>query len=86
MYIDSSRQAVLARLDREMNDPSKPNFHRRKAWKAKQRIISQLKDRRITRERERLIKAYANNDQYEAWKITNVIKNLNKEELVEDWR
>lgn len=85
MYMDSGRLADLRDLDKQLNDYSLSVADHRRAWRTKQRILKQLRDPQLASMRERLMKAAKANDQREMWKITNQIKEHNKDELVEWW-
>jgi hypothetical protein len=63
------RAGELARLNNDRNDPKLSKFVRQQADKAHQKIVNQLKDRKLMGLRERLIRATQAGDQYEARKI-----------------
>lgn len=83
--MDSGRQVDLLKIDRILNDPSKELRYKRAASRAKAKILAQLKDERLTRLRERLMKASRADDEWEMWKITNQIKDYLGEEGIEWW-
>lgn len=80
MFIDSSRQHDLQRIDRMTKDLSVPLYLRRKAYASKKQILKQLHDKKLVRMRERLIAAGRVNDKWEMYKITNQIKDYLHEE------
>lgn len=84
MWIDSSRIRTIARLNQDLHDPSVPMSTKRKAHKLKQTLQKQMKDRQLSRMRERLNMASAANDRYEMWKLTCQIKDYLKEEVPVD--
>lgn len=85
MYIDKAREADLRILTAEINDDTQPRHLRQRAYKVKQKILHQLRDKKLASLRERLLKASAANDEWETWKITNQIKDHLKEERIDWW-
>jgi hypothetical protein len=81
MYVDSAREADLRELKAVRDDPAQPMSDRRRASKAFDKILSQLKDPKLAAMRERLMKATYAADLPETWKITNQIKDYLGEEI-----
>lgn len=75
------RLTTLNRLKKVRDDFSKHPFHRQQADKAMSKIKLQLKDKRLNAMRERLIKATRAGDLHEVWKIENLIKHHEHEEI-----
>lgn len=67
------RQTTLKRLKERRDDYSRHPFHRMQADRAIKKIIAQLRDRKLMRLRERLIKATIAGDQHMVWKLENQI-------------
>lgn len=68
------RQTTLSRLDEVRSDPTIDRFTRSRADKAYHEILGQLKDKKLMRLRERLIKATMAGDLHEVWKIENLMR------------
>jgi hypothetical protein len=81
MYIDSSRIRTMARIQYELNTPSVPMATKRKAFRLKQKLQSEMKDPILAKLREQLTKAVNANDKYETWKLTCQIKDHLNEEI-----
>lgn len=67
------RMTTLKRLKAARDDYSRHPIRRMQADRALRKIMAQLRDRRLMRLRERLIKATKYGDQRAAWKIENEI-------------
>lgn len=81
--MDRGRLSDLARLQKIIDDPTKSKGIRKWADKTKKTIVRQLKDRRLRRLREQLIRAAWYEDAYVEWKIANTIKDYEKKEKFE---
>lgn len=81
--MDESRAKDLAHLQAVIDNPLKPYLARYRANKAKQAIIRQMKDRKLCRMRERLIKAAKALDEEAEWKISQEIKYYLRENHME---
>ena len=82
--MDKSRLADLARMQAVIDNPFKPRYARHGAQKAKQAIVKQLKDKKLVRQRRRMVEAARLGDIENEWKIANQIKDYLKEERIED--
>lgn len=74
------RAGELDRLNRDRNDPKLPKFVRQQADKAHAKIVEQLKDKKLMRMRERLIKATQAGDQHETDKIQKQMREYTGED------
>ena len=81
--MDESRAKDLAHLQSVIDDPLKPYLARYRADKAKQAIIRQMKDPKLRRMRERLIKAAKAFDEEAELKIGQEIKSYLHENRLE---
>lgn len=81
--MDSSRDADIKRLRIVMNDPKRSLARKRLAHKAMKTIVRQMKDRRLTAMRYRLIKAARAHDEKVEWKLTNLIRDYLKQEKMD---
>lgn len=84
MYIDKARELDLQELHKDMNDPKLPLYVRKRAYRAFEKVKSQLHDPILARMRERLHKASDAKDRLEVWKIRNQIKDYLREEPLND--
>lgn len=84
MYLDNSRKATLARLDKQLLDMGIDTPTKRRIWKARDRILKTARDKKLAEMRERLTKATFDNNKYEMWKITCQIKDYMGEEIPVD--
>lgn len=71
--MDRGRYHDLRQLMAVISNPSLPDEQRHRADIAKNKIVKQLRDKKLGRMRERLIKAAANFDQPAQWRIENEI-------------
>ena len=81
--MDSSRDADLRRLRVAMNNPKDSLARRALAYKAAKVIVKQMKDRKLTKMRHRLIRAARAHDLVVEWKLTNLIRDYLKEEKMD---
>jgi len=81
--MDEGRLRDIARLDLIIKNPNKSKGIRRTADRTKKVLVKQLKDRKLRRLREQLIKASKHLDEKQELKIVNTIKNYLKEEQIE---
>lgn len=81
--MDSSRDADLRHLREALNDPTKSLARKRLAHKALKTIVKQMKDRKLTGLRYRLIKAARAHDMHAECKITALIREYLKQEQPE---
>lgn len=84
MFIDTSRLHDLRRLDALLNDDTKPMHLKRRVWRTKQKILGQLFNPRLAKERERLYLATLAGDRREMWKITNIIQDITHQEKLDE--
>jgi hypothetical protein len=75
------RLTTLNKLKDMRDNPEIHPHHREGAAKAMERIKTQLKDKKLMKLRERLIKATIAGDLHESWKIENQIKAHEGKEL-----
>lgn len=68
------RQTTLEYLRARRDDYSRHPFRRKQADRAIKQIISQLRDKKLLRLRERLIRATRAGDDHWIWKIENQIR------------
>lgn len=71
--MDNSRDPDLKRLHAIFSDLSKPKFTRATAYKSYQKIQDQVKDRKLTSMRSRLVQAIRAKDILEVEKIEQLI-------------
>lgn len=83
--MDSGREVDLIRINNVLKDPTRSKLLKQIAMRTRSKIINQLKDRQLTRMRDRLMQASYANDEWEMWKITNQIKDYLGEERIEWW-
>jgi len=72
------RQTTLKYLKERRDDLSRHPFSRMQADRAIKNIMSQLRDRKLMRLRERLIKATLYGDDHAIWMIENQIRAYEK--------
>lgn len=66
-----------------MNNPNDSLARRALAHKAVKVIVRQMKDRKLTKMRHRLIKAARAHDLVVEWKLTNLIRDYSKQEKMD---
>lgn len=81
--MDEGRLRDIDRLNQIIKNPNKSKGVRREADRTKKIIVKQLRDRKLRRLREQLIKASAHYDEKVELKIVNTIKNYLKQEQIE---
>src|SRR5690242_20362962 len=81
--MDSSREVDLKRLRVILHDPKRSLGRKRMAHKAMKTIVKQMKDRKLTTMRYRLVKAARAHDLQAEWKLTNLIRAYLKQERME---
>lgn len=84
MYVDRSRLQDLKRLNDALKDPKVPLLWKQKAHKSLKRIMRELKNPYLAKQRERLIKAGDAGDKHESWKIATQIRDYLKQEKLEE--
>lgn len=82
--MDSSREVDINRLRKALNDPKRSLGRKRMAHKAMKNIVKQMKDRKLTNMRYRLIKAARAHDLHTEWKLANLIRDYLKQERYEE--
>jgi hypothetical protein len=81
--MDAGRLRDIARLNQVIKDTNRTKGRRREADRTKKLIVKQLRDRKLRRLREQLIKASAKHDLKTELKLVNTIKNYLKQEQIE---
>lgn len=81
--MDAGRLQDIARLNSLIKNPNKSRGQRREADRTKKIIVKQMRDRKLRRLREQLIKAAAKHDLRAELKLVNTIKNYLKQEQIE---
>jgi hypothetical protein len=74
------RAGTLLKLNKDRNSPKLSKFERLQADKAHQKIVNQMKDKKLMRMRLRLINATRAGDLYESSKIEQLMKDYLKED------
>lgn len=82
--MDQSRIKDLMMLKKVMQDPDRPLKGRKVAYISYNKIIKQIKDPKLSKLRERLVKATYAEDKREIWKISATIKDYLKEDKLEE--
>lgn len=77
--MDNSRDHDLAELSKRMNDPTKPMWVRKSAWRTFNKILSQVSDKKLVELRHRLIRANIASDVAAVAKIELQIKDYTKQ-------
>lgn len=81
--MDSSRDADLRRLRAELNNPRTSLARKVVVHRIAKKIVGQMKDRKLTAMRHRLVKAARAHDMEVEWKMTNLIRDYLKEEKMD---
>lgn len=81
--MDSSRDADFKHLRSVIANPKKPRGVKRAAHIAAKKIVSQMRDRKLTQMRHRLVKAARAHDEHVEWKLTNQIRDYLKQERLD---
>lgn len=76
-----AREGELAKLNRDRNDILLPMSARKDADKAFQKILSQMRDKKLMAMRERLVKAARAGDEEQIHRITLQMRSYSKEPL-----
>lgn len=72
--MDTGREGDLQRMRDAFNDRSLPKHSRRAAWQAFNKILRQMKDRRLTYMRARLARAHMASDTEAVDRLTTLIE------------
>jgi hypothetical protein len=66
----AGRYTTLQKLDRDLKRPDLGKYTKQRIKRARDGIVEQLKDKKLNKLREELIRATRANDREEIWKIT----------------
>lgn len=84
--MDSGRQVDLLRIAQKIADKNTPTRMKLAYARTREKIVDQMRDRTLGHLRERMMKASRDNNQWEMWKISCLIKDHVGEERAEYWQ